>query len=210
MFLIFDWDGTLSDSAAKIVSCMQAASKDTGLEWRDDDAIRNIIGLGLPEAVRTLYPDVNLEELTMFQRRYSEHFRERDKKPSPFFPTVMETLTILRDKGYCLAVATGKSRQGLNRVLNNLKLNDFFHHSRCADETASKPDPLMLKELMEESGYCLNEAIMVGDTEWDMVMADNIGMKKIAVSYGAHSVSRLASFNPNHMIHSFHEILDGL
>ncbi len=208
MFYIFDWDGTLSDSAAKITMCMQLAAKELGQEARSADQIRNIIGLGLPEAIRTLYPEITQITQHAFRDAYSHNFTLHDQQPSEFFPAVMETLTQLRDNGCALAVATGKSRRGLDRVLGRLGLADFFHYSRCADETASKPDPLMLQELLDEASCSVEQAVMVGDTEWDMRMADNIGMPKIAVSYGAHDKQRLLDLKPDLFIDSFETVLE--
>lgn len=206
MLFIFDWDGTISDSASKIVFCMQAAARDVGIEVLDEDPIKNIIGLGLSEAVQTMYPGVDADTEERLRKAYSAHFVEQDQVPSSFFPGVMDTLEHLRDSHYTLAVATGKSRRGLDRVLGNLKLDTFFHFSRCADETESKPSPLMLQQLVDEAGVGVSDAVMVGDTEWDMVMADNIGMKKIAVSYGAHSKQRLKACAPDMLTDDFSSI----
>lgn len=208
MLFIFDWDGTLSDSADKIVACVQAAAVDTGLEVLDDHTIKNIIGLGLNEALHTLYGNMDTHVSRDFVHAYATHFKERDKVPSAFFPRVMETLNQLRDQKFKLAVATGKSRKGLDRVLANLNLEDYFHYTRCADETKSKPHPLMLEELINEAGCSVSNAVMVGDTEWDMLMADRIGMKKIAVSHGAHEVDRLKKLKPDMLIDQFDEILN--
>lgn len=208
MFFILDWDGTLSDSAAKICACMRAASKDMRLPELDDETIKNIIGLGLREAVTTLYPEIDEDQIEGLRKAYSEHFMERDQVPSPFFPKVMDTLENLKSQGNKLAIATGKSRRGLNRVLKNLSLENYFDATRCADETASKPHPLMLHELLQEIKLETNQAVMVGDTEWDLVMADNAGMRKIAVSYGAHTKDRLLSFSPDMCIDDFSRILE--
>ncbi len=205
-FYIFDWDGTLSDSAGKIVSCMQLAITETGMPALDDEEIRNIIGLGLPEAIRTLYRTTTDAEINTLAQSYSRHFLSQDAVPSSFFPEVLDTLEKLKGQSL-LAVATGKSRRGLDRVLNNLNMAEYFHFSRCADETASKPDPLMLRELLDEAGVSAREAVMVGDTEWDMRMADNIGMRKIAVSYGAHHRDRLAALAPDMLIDDFSDVL---
>ncbi|WP_370978535.1 HAD-IA family hydrolase [Agaribacterium sp. ZY112] len=208
MFFIFDWDGTISDSTTKICRCMQAASQDVGLECLERGTIQNIIGLGLPEALRSLYPNITNLQLEQMREAYAKHFKEADQVPSPFFPDVMHTLNILAEQNYKLAVATGKSRRGLDRVLASLGLSDFFHFSRCADETASKPHPLMLHELLAEAEVSLGQAVMIGDTEWDMVMADNCGMKKIAVTYGAHSPERLKVFEPDLFVDDFKDILN--
>lgn len=208
MLYIFDWDGTISDSADKIVACVQAAARDESLPVLDAATVKNIIGLGLKEATDTLYPNLDEAKAKQFAQAYSKHFIERDTVPSPFFPNVMHVLTRLRDDRFKLAVATGKSRKGLSRVLHNLELTNYFDFSRCADETASKPHPLMLEELVAEAGCTVDQAVMIGDTEWDMKMADNIGMKKIAVSYGAHTPERLQNCSPDMFVDDFAHILD--
>lgn len=207
MFYIFDWDGTLSNSTAKIVYCMQLAAEDSELEVLDDAVIKNIIGLGLPEAIETLYPYLDQAKALQLKQHYASHFVRQDTKPSPFFPGVMDTLKALKSDGHLLAVATGKSRRGLDRVLANLGLEDFFHGTRCADETASKPHPLMLSELLEQFEVKVDDAVMVGDTEYDMAMAAQISMPRIAVSYGAHHVDRLRVYDPVLCLDEFQQIL---
>ena len=207
MLLIFDWDGTISDSAAKIVRCMQRSAEDARVEILQDDVIKNIIGLGLPEAIKTLYPNESDESREKVRAGYSAHFIEADTIPSPFFPGVMDTLEELKSRGYKLTIATGKSRKGLNRVLNNLGMSEFFDATRCADETASKPDPQMLNELLAEFSANAEEAVMVGDTEYDMAMAHAIDMHRIAVSYGAHHVDRLRAYKPSLCVDEFEKIL---
>lgn len=208
MLFIFDWDGTISDSTAKIVRCMQLAAGDSGLEVLPDEDVRNIIGLGLPEAISSLYPQANAEEREKLRLGYSAHFLREDTLPSPFFPCVLDTLDSLRQDGFILTVATGKSRRGLDRVLDNLDLKSFFHASRCADETASKPHPQMLNELLLEFSASAQEAVMIGDTEYDMAMAREIDMHRIAVSYGAHHIDRLLPYEPRMCIDNFNEILN--
>ncbi|MFT5083876.1 MAG: phosphoglycolate phosphatase [Lentisphaeria bacterium] len=207
MFFIFDWDGTICDSTAKIVRCMQMAAEDANLSILDDDVIKNIIGLGLPEAIVALYPEIQADDIKELRAAYANHFVREDTQPSPFFPGVMETLETLRDSGYTLAIATGKSRRGLDRVLKNVKLGSFFNATRCADETASKPNPLMLNELLAEFSVDVHDAVMVGDTEYDMAMASEIRMRKIAVSYGAHHIDRLKKHHPIMCIDNFKEML---
>lgn len=207
MLYIFDWDGTISNSAAKIVSCMQAATDQAGLPRLPDEAIRNIIGLGLPEAVASLYPGVSESQLQRVREGYSAFFTDADVAPSPFFDGVMETLNTLAEQGHLLTVATGKSRRGLDRVLSKLALTTFFHGSRCADETASKPDPKMLLELLAEFDIPVSEAVMIGDTEYDMAMAREIGMSRIAVSFGAHHIDRLKPYDPELCVDHFADIL---
>ncbi len=207
MLFVFDWDGTLSDSTAKIVRCMQLAAGDAGLDVLPEEGIRNIIGLGLPEAISTLYPLADEVQREKLRAGYSSHFLREDTLPSPFFPGVLDALDSLRRDGFLLTVATGKSRRGLDRVLENLDLKGFFHGSRCADETASKPHPQMLNELLLEFSVDVKEAVMIGDTEYDMAMAREIDMHRIAVSYGAHHIERLLPYEPGMCIDSFNEIL---
>jgi phosphoglycolate phosphatase len=208
LLFIFDWDGTLSDSTGTITRSMQRAALDLGWEPPSDEAVHNIIGLGLPEALVRLFPDTEASRLEMLRQRYAENFVAADQRtPSVFFPSVMETLTRLRDDGYTLAVATGKSRKGLDRILAAHKLEKFFHATRCADETASKPHPLMLEELLEVFRVPAQEAVMIGDTEYDMDMARRALMPRIAVSYGAHHVDRLRPYEPELCMDQFDELL---
>lgn len=208
MLYIFDWDGTLSNSTTKIIACMQKAADDAGVEPVADAEIKNIIGLGLPEAIQQLYPEATPAKAEVLQANYVANFVSDDELPSPFFPGVMKTLEHLKALGHTLTVATGKSRQGLDRVLQNLSMQSFFHSSRCADETASKPNPLMLEELLQEFSVGVEEAVMIGDTEYDMAMAHSLGMAKIAVSYGAHHIDRLKNYDPVLCVDNFEQILD--
>lgn len=208
--LIFDWDGTLSDSLARIVECLQLSARDRGLPPPTPEAGREVIGLGLGEALAALFPALDGGELAALRESYSRHYAALDREPAPFYPGVMDSLVQLREAGYLLAVATGKSRRGYDRVVKGHGLADFFHASRCADETASKPDPLMLRELLAEFGRAPTEALMVGDTEFDMAMARRAGVPRIAVSYGAHSVSRLHPYGLVAAVDRFPDILSSL
>lgn len=208
MLLIFDWDGTLSDSASRIVHCLQQAAVSTGHNPLPDETIRNIIGLGLPEAMQRLYPELELDAKERIKQSYIEHFLAHDQTPSPFFSGVEDGLQVLRKEGFQMAVATGKSRRGLNRVLENLKMTAFFDDSRCADETASKPHPLMLQELLQVFGRKPEQALMVGDTEYDMEMAQAAGVGRVAVSYGAHHVERLHPYEPVLAVDHFSEFVE--
>ena len=189
--IVFDWDGTLSDSLDRIVTCLQISAQEVGLPVPTDDQGREIIGLGLGEALASLFPDAGAGDLVRLRESYARHYPALDREPSPFYETVRETLDLLRERGYLLAVATGKSRRGLDRVLHSHGMADFFDASRCADESASKPDPRMLRELLEHFAVAPEEACMVGDTEFDMVMAVRANMARIGVSYGAHAAERL-------------------
>jgi len=207
MLLIFDWDGTVIDSTGKIIRCIQAAIEVNGLPYRDAVAVQNIIGLGLPEAIRELFPAISARDIECLREAYARVFKEEDRVPCSFFPGVEETFGQLREAGHSLAVATGKSRRGLSRVLANLDMADFFDSTRCADETQSKPHPQMLIEILEELDYPAEEAVMVGDTEFDLKMAQNAGVAGIAVSYGAHSLERLQVCEPVLSIDRFDSLL---
>ena len=207
--IIFDWDGTLSDSVSRIARCIQLSASDHLLPAPSFDQAKDIIGLGLREAILQLFPHATDDLVSAFAMTYSAHYRQQDNSPCEFFPQVLDTLTLLRQRNYLLAVATGKSRAGLDRVLTATNLTTMFHGSRCADETASKPDPLMLQELCEEFGIRPDEAIMVGDTEYDLEMARRIAMPSVGVSYGAHAVERLTRWQPLQVIDAFAE-LDGV
>jgi phosphoglycolate phosphatase len=204
--VIFDWDGTISDSVARIVDSMQSAAVELDMAMPTYLEVKEIIGLGLTEAVFRLFPKATQEQVFQLQTSYSRHYRAEDSAPCPFFPGVEETLHQLKADGYQLAVATGKSRAGLDRVLLSLGMENFFHNSRCADETLSKPHPLMLEELLAEFDLPAEAAVMIGDTEFDMEMAVNAGMPRIAVSYGAHHADRLHAFEPLACVDLFSEI----
>lgn len=209
LLFVFDWDGTLSDSKDLITRTMQQSARDLGLSAPPDEAVHNIIGLGMQEALAQLFPEIDPEQYHLIRQRYSEHYLSGDlAQPTVLFPSVMETLTRLRDDGHLITIATGKSRQGLDRVLSTMKLDGFFHGSRCADETASKPHPLMLEELLLEFDHPSGEAVMLGDTEYDMDMARRIEMPRIAVSYGAHHIDRLRPFEPELCLDEFGELLN--
>lgn len=201
--LVFDWDGTLCDSLSRIVTCICLAAEEIGLPAPHHDAAKDIVGLGLIDALERLFPGIESEHILAMRDSYSRHFVEQDREPSPFFDGVMETLESLHQQGYLLTVATGKSRRGLDRVLKARGLDNFFHGSRCADETAGKPDPKMLLELMGEFQVAPEQTLMVGDTEFDLAMAVSAGVPRVAVSYGAHHPERLLKYQPLACIDQF-------
>jgi phosphoglycolate phosphatase len=207
VLLIFDWDGTLSDSTERITLAMQRAADEVGLGPLSAERVRNIIGLGLPEALLKLYPDTDDLARGQLRDAYRHHFSLLDHQPSALFPGVLETLEHLGNQGHRLAIATSKSRQGLDRILAGLGLGDLFEASRCADETASKPHPLMLQQLLTQFHVGVDEAVMVGDTEYDMEMARCIQMPRIAVSYGAHAIERLKPYEPIMCVDDFVQLL---
>lgn len=204
--LIFDWDGTLANSIGRIVEAMHEASDRAGFARCDDLAVKGIIGLGLPEAIRSLYPGIDDENLAMFRQYYSDHYIALESVPSPLFDGVAETLEALRVEGYQLAVATGKARRGLDRVLKSHGWDDYFNITRAADETASKPHPLMLEQILAHCDARPEQALMVGDSSFDLQMARNAGMGSVAVSYGAQTIQALQAYEPRLSIDHFPEL----
>lgn len=205
--LIFDWDGTLVDSIGRIVTAMRLAADGCGLPWLDDAAIKGIIGLGLPEAIRSLYPQLEEPGLVeRFRAAYSEGYLQLEDEPSALFPGVAESLEAFRARGYRLAVATGKSRHGLQRVLQGRGWLDYFDITRCADETASKPHPLMLQEILAHCRMAPEQALMVGDSVFDLQMASNAGIDSVAVGFGAQPLDSLRAHGPRLAINDFSEL----
>jgi phosphoglycolate phosphatase len=194
--LVFDWDGTLMDSEARIVASASTAIADLGLPARTPEAIRGIIGLGLPEAMEALYPGLSQDTYARLVDRYRAHFLAEGGTPMPLFPAVRETLEGLRGEGYVLAVATGKSRRGLERALEETGLGDLFAATRCADESRSKPHPQMLLEVMAAVGFGAGETLMIGDSEYDLQMAIHAGVAGVGVGYGVKGCERLLDYAP--------------
>lgn len=189
--VVFDWDGTLMDSEARIVDSMRQAIAEVGLPSRPPALLREQIGLGLREAVAQLYPGLEQHTQSALMGAYREQFLGANPVPQAAFAGARETLQWLSGQSVTLAVATGKARRGLRRAFAETGLGDYFAHSRCADETASKPDPTMLQQLIEAAGVEPSQTLMVGDTEYDMEMAQRAGTHALAVSYGVHRVERL-------------------
>ncbi|WP_280951229.1 HAD family hydrolase [Salinicola aestuarinus] len=209
--LVFDWDGTLMDSAPRIVACMQRAARAFGWAVPSAEAIRDIIGLGLPEAIERLYPGTGDRDREALQQAYGEAFRAADQSPAPFFDHVAEGLERLHGVGGChMVVATGKSRRGLDRTFAHTEASRWFVDSRTADLTRSKPHPLMLEELLDAWGVAVADAVMVGDTEYDLEMARAIGMDRIAVTYGVHDRHRLERSEPILVADDFRAVVDWL
>ena len=194
--LVFDWDGTLMDSEARIVGAFRAAIAELGAPPRSAAQIRDIIGLGLTEAARVLYPAASPQLVARLTGAYREYYLVRDATPSRPFAGVREVLETLKGEGYRLAIATGKARRGLERVLAETGLTGLFDASRCADEAGSKPHPRMLREILAELGVPGRETLMIGDTEYDMEMAARAGARALAVSYGVHALGRLLRHRP--------------
>ncbi|MDF1781034.1 MAG: HAD-IA family hydrolase [Alcanivoracaceae bacterium] len=194
--VIFDWDGTLMDSTGRIVDCMQKAAADMQLPPLSAFAVQQIIGLGLPEAISTLYPALSAERVMQMRDQYASHFIAAESTPSVLFAGAQALLNTLQEKNVRIAVATGKSRKGLNRVLASSGLADYFHITRCADESGSKPDPKMLMEIVDALSVPVQDAVMIGDTSFDLEMAQRAGIDRIGVTYGAHSRDILARHQP--------------
>lgn len=195
--VVFDWDGTLMDSAARIVSCFRAAALDLALAVPSDAAVRDVIGLGMPEAIAALFPDIETAaERTALTGRYRHYYLDADATPTALFPGVTEMLDQLAQNGYLIAVATSKGRGGLDRVLLETGLRERFHASRTADESFSKPHPAMLLDILDHLGVSADETVMVGDTEYDLMMARNAQVAGIGVCGGAHERSRLLACGP--------------
>lgn len=203
--IVFDWDGTLMDSTATIVKCIQASARDLGLPIPDDKAAAYVIGLGLQDAMQAALPALEPKYYPRMVERYRYHYLANDWELS-LFDGAREMLVELSQQGYFLAVATGKSRVGLNRALDAVKLLSLFNATRCADETFSKPHPAMLQELTRELGQDMKRTVMIGDTTHDLQMAINAGAAGIAVQYGAHSESELRALNPLHSAKSISEL----
>lgn len=211
--IIFDWDGTLMDSEAKIVSCLRSVIKNLNFESRNNLQLKDIIGLGLTEAILKLYPDFTKRQVQQFTNVYREQFLEKNQTQSRLFDGVVEMLNNLKQKGMLLAIATGKGRMGLNRALNKTQLHDLFDCSRCADETLSKPEPLMLTEIINELNVPVQQSLMIGDTTYDLAMANNIGMNSLAITHGVHSLERLLAYQPItnvSCINELHQCLNNL
>ena len=193
--IVFDWDGTLMDSTGTIVKCIQASARDLGLPVPDHRAASYVIGLGLQDAMEAVLPELDPKYYPRMVERYRYHYLSQDQE-LVLFDGVSEMLADLAQQGYFLAVATGKSRVGLNRALDTTRLLSVFDATRCADETFSKPHPAMLHELTRELGQDLKRTVMIGDTTHDLQMAVNAGAGGIAVHYGAHTPQELQSLAP--------------
>lgn len=204
--VVFDWDGTLMDSQARIVACIQAAFRAVGREPPSREAASDVIGLGLDEAMARLWPGSDEAKRAAVVAQYRREFLETNETQSGLFPGARETLERLAAEGYRLAIATGKSRLGLDRALAETGLGDLFLATRCADETFSKPHPQMLLELMDELGVSVGQTLMVGDTEYDLQMARNARVRALAVCYGVHAPERLRAFGPLACVESLAEI----
>nr|VFJ47010.1 MAG: phosphoglycolate phosphatase [Candidatus Kentron sp. DK] len=206
--LVFDWDGTLIDSETKIIAMFHAACDEIGVTRRQDADIRNIIGLGLPIAIQTLFPEQNARNRDRILTGYRHHF---DATPaSALFPGVPETLILLREQGFRMGIATGKSRRGLEKDLSDTGLREWFPVTRCADEAPSKPHPGMLYGIMEEIACAPKNTLMIGDTEHDLKMARNAGVDAVAAAYGVQGREHLLQWEPRAYLDAIPELIDWL
>jgi len=193
--IVFDWDGTLMDSAAAIVGSLMAACGDLGVKPPSEDQARHIIGLGLEDALRCAVPDLEPSRYAELSRQYRVHYLAQDGQLT-LFHGIEELLGELSRRDYALAIATGKSRLGLDRALQTTGIGEYFQASRCADECHSKPHPQMLDELMEWAAAAPQRTLMIGDTTHDLQMARNAGVAALAVCYGAHPRAGLEAESP--------------
>ncbi len=205
---IFDWDGTLVDSAAKIVECFDAASREVELSAVPVQSLRRVIGLSLDVAIDALWPEADPLQRVELMERYRVHFLKCDRTAMPLFPGVASYLPALHAEGCALAVSTGKSRRGLQQSLLETGLADLFSATRCADEAPSKPHPRMILDILGETGIDADDAIMIGDTVFDLQMAKQAEVKALAVTYGAHDAGDLQACAPDVCVNSFKEVYE--
>ncbi|MGD8380057.1 MAG: HAD-IA family hydrolase [Gammaproteobacteria bacterium] len=205
--LVLDWDGTVVDSAAHIIHAVQTACRDVSLPVPAAEAVRASIGLGMREAWARVAPEAGEADYARFLAAYRERFHAGMDGATPdLFPRVGKAIEHLRQAGYLLAVATGKGRRGLDRALRETGLERLVVTSRCADEAFSKPHPGMLEQILDELGMDRAEALMVGDTEFDLMMAANAGVLSVGVTCGAHPADRLAACGPLALLDSLADL----
>jgi phosphoglycolate phosphatase len=207
--VVFDWDGTLFDSTALIVRCIQSACADVGAPMPSDKDAAYVIGLGLQDALRHVAPGLPEARYPELGLRYRHHYNACQHELC-LFPGTLDMLQELKARHHWLAVATGKGRRGLDDALAHSQLKGLFDGTRTADETASKPDPMMLHELMREFGAEPERTLMIGDTTHDLLLARNAGTPSVAVSFGAHEHEAFAEFGPLHVAHSTRELHEWL
>lgn len=207
--IAFDWDGTLFDSTALITRCIQAACADLGVPVPSDKDASYVIGMGLVDALQHAAPGLPRERYPELGQRYRHHYFAKQHEVVLFDGTIA-MLQALKARNHWLAVATGKSRRGLDEALATVELQRTFDGTRTADETASKPNPQMLLELMREFGVAPERTLMIGDTTHDLQLALNAGAASVGVSYGAHTPENFSDFRPLHVAHSVGDLHDWL
>jgi phosphoglycolate phosphatase len=203
--LVFDWDGTLMDSAAAITSSLRSACADLELPVPSEERARYVIGLGLTDALKYLLPDFPATGYPALLERYRHHFQRQDRE-TILFDGAPQMLQVLNDAGFMLAVATGKSRRGLDRALEVTGLQKLFHATRCGDEGFTKPHPDMLLWLLDELNVHRERALMIGDTSHDMAMAQSAEVPRLGVAYGAHPRENLLKHEPLACLDTFPEL----
>jgi phosphoglycolate phosphatase len=203
--IVFDWDGTVMDSTAVIAASIQAACRDLDLPVPSDEDARHVIGMGLGQALRYAVPDASEAMYGPLVERYRYHYLAQDNA-IPLYADARETIAELHGAGYRLAVATGKSRSGLERAMQSSGMVGYFHAMRTADMTFSKPHPAMLLEIMDELGATPERALMVGDTTHDLQMALNAGVDALGMTHGAHPADQLRALRPLALLDNFAEL----
>ena len=207
--IVFDWDGTVMDSTAVIANSIQSACRDLELTVPTDEVARHVIGLGLDQALRYAVPSAGASRHAELVARYRHHFFSQENA-MPLFEGAESLMQELREDGYLLAVATGKNRNGLDRALKASNMTQYFHATRTADQTVSKPDPTMLHEIMEELEVSAARALMVGDTTHDLQMAVNAGVSAIGMTHGAHPADQLLELKPLALLDDFENLREWL
>ena len=203
--VIFDWDGTVVDSTYVIVDSIKKASRELGLEEPSDQKASWVIGLSLPKALLEVVPGLTEQRMNDFIAAYRKYYFTADPDLK-MFDGVLPLIKGLREQGLQTAVATGKSRFGLNQALENHGIRDLFDITKTADQTQSKPHPLMLQEIFDELMVEPSECVMIGDTSHDIQMAHNAKCDSIAVSYGAHTLQEISQANPSYIAHNVTEL----
>jgi phosphoglycolate phosphatase len=204
--VIFDWDGTLMDSIGLIVESMHVAGEAHGFQTTDK-AVKDIIGLSLMNGIEILYPQASETQKLAIQQSYADYYIPNSHR-TPFFPPIESMLQTLQSQGKSLAVATGKKRRGLDRVLDASESHQYFVMTRCADEAGSKPDPQMLTDILEYTQQQISNAVFIGDSIYDIQMATQLGMTSIAVNYGTASSDELAAQQPTYQVDTPQALVD--
>ena len=203
--IIFDWDGTLMDSIGLIVESMHVAGEAHGFRTTDQ-AVKDIIGLSLMHGIEILYPQASDTQKLAIQQSYAEYYIPNSHR-TPFFMPIDDMLLTLKQQDKQLAVATGKKRKGLDRVLEASASHHYFTITRCADESGSKPDPQMLRDILDYTKQSISQAVFIGDSIYDIQMANRLGMTSIAVNYGTASSSELAAEQPTYQVDTPQELV---
>lgn len=212
--LVFDWDGTLVDSIERIVTSLQYASKQVAGFDIDETRAKNVIGMGLMEAIIKLHPELDEKyhagTLSSIADTYRQHYLFDNTVPAPLFAGVNNLLHELQNEGYTLAISTGKSRSGLEKAIAEHKMAGYFTATRCAGENKSKPHPEMLHEILNELNFSADESLMIGDSELDLQMANSAKMNCIGVTHGVHTADVLEKYKPLVCLHNIKDLSDFL